>query len=81
MCAASARMQRQSLITRLTLQLVDVCVREPPLLALLDQRAVPPRALRIFGGVRLDHHILNEGQVDVALSVIREQSSDSDRWR
>ena len=65
--------------SRLRFKLVDVGMREPTLLSLLDKRTVPPWTLWIFCRMSLNDYVLNEREVDIALSVIWEERSDSDR--
>jgi len=60
----------------LTTHLLDIGMREPTLLTLLDERTVPPRAFSVFGRMSLDDHILNERKVDIPLSIVREERSD-----
>ena len=44
----------------LTTHLLDVGMREPTLLTLLDQGTIPPSTHGIFGRMGLDNYILDE---------------------
>lgn len=54
---------------------------EPSLLTLLDEGTVPPWALRVFGRVGLDDYIFDEREVDITLSVVWEEGTDSNSYR
>jgi hypothetical protein len=53
-------------------------MREPTLPSFLDKSTVPPGTFRILGGMSLDDYILDETQIDITLTIVWEECSDSE---